>query len=425
MRRGAASLVGAARPGSGRHGGSGRRRLRVPFGRAAAALALAAGLSGWVMAVGVAGSLTHAGATTSTGSGYDLVTLGGTVFSFGHGTFRGSMGGKPLNQPIVGMAATPSGQGYWEVASDGGIFTFGDAAFHGSMGGKPLDQPIVGMASDPATGGYWEVASDGGIFSFTAPFYGSTGSWGTPTWHRVVGIDAVATTTSTPTAGQGYAAAKQKWEQAATELAYEMSGTWEQAGQDLESAKTSPTVNAARYTTAIEELKSQALMPDTTVSTADIVRAQANIVALDTFFGTAGLYKPVPLVSDCSRAPTYEPTTLFWCTSECSSYMTDIVWHTWGTTSAAGTGTYVTKTQTPRTPTTPNAIKGATGKEFLPCAQSIPVHHPGTPAILSDPQNITVCPTGGAPSRVLAFTKASWWTQSTYALGGTFERCTG
>ena len=40
----------------------------------------------------------------------------------------GSMGGKPLNKPIVGMAATPSGDGYWLVASDGGVFAFGDAA---------------------------------------------------------------------------------------------------------------------------------------------------------------------------------------------------------------------------------------------------------------------------------------------------------
>ena len=74
------------------------------------------------------------------------------------------------------MATTPGGGGYWLVASDGGIFAFGDAKFSGSMGGHPLNKPIVGMAADTATGGYWEVGSDGGIFSFNAPFYGSTGS---------------------------------------------------------------------------------------------------------------------------------------------------------------------------------------------------------------------------------------------------------
>jgi hypothetical protein len=72
------------------------------------------------------------------------------------------------------MASTPNGGGYWLVARDGGIFSFGDAAFYGSMGGRPLNQPIVGMASTPNGGGYWLVASDGGIFSIgDAPYEGS------------------------------------------------------------------------------------------------------------------------------------------------------------------------------------------------------------------------------------------------------------
>ncbi|MDA8287500.1 MAG: hypothetical protein M0014_03415, partial [Actinomycetota bacterium] len=64
--------------------------------------------------------------------------------------------------------------GYWEVAADGGVFAF-HAPFYGSMGGKALNKPVVGIAADPATGGYWEVASDGGVFAFHAPFYGSMG----------------------------------------------------------------------------------------------------------------------------------------------------------------------------------------------------------------------------------------------------------
>ena len=83
------------------------------------------------------------------GNGYWEVASDGGIFSFGDAAFHGSMGGTPLNAPIVGMAATPDGNGYWEVASDGGIFSFGDAAFHGSMGGTPLNAPIVGMAATP------------------------------------------------------------------------------------------------------------------------------------------------------------------------------------------------------------------------------------------------------------------------------------
>ena len=131
-------------------------------------------------------------AATPTGGGYWEVASDGGIFAFGNATFYGSMGGMPLNEPIVGIAATPTGGGYWEVASDGGIFAFGNATFYGSMGGMPLNEPIVGIAATPTGKGYWEVASDGGIFSFgTATFHGSMG--GTPLNKPVVGISATVT----------------------------------------------------------------------------------------------------------------------------------------------------------------------------------------------------------------------------------------
>ena len=91
------------------------------------------------------------------------------IFSFGDAPFLGSLGGMPLNAPVVGMAASPDGGGYWLVASDGGIFSFGDAPFRGSLGGVALNAPVVGMAASPDGGGYWLVASDGGIFSSATP----------------------------------------------------------------------------------------------------------------------------------------------------------------------------------------------------------------------------------------------------------------
>jgi len=109
--------------------------------------------------------------------GYWLVASDGGIFAFGDAQFYGSMGGHPLNKPVVGMTGTGDGHGYWMVASDGGIFAFGDAQFYGSMGGQPLNKPIVGMSQTPDGGGYWLVASDGGIFAFgDAFFFGSTGS---------------------------------------------------------------------------------------------------------------------------------------------------------------------------------------------------------------------------------------------------------
>jgi hypothetical protein len=84
-------------------------------------------------------------ASTPDGKGYWLVASDGGIFAFGDAGFYGSMGGRRLARPVVGMAAPFGGGGYWLVASDGGIFAFGDAAFAGSMGGHPLDAPMVAV----------------------------------------------------------------------------------------------------------------------------------------------------------------------------------------------------------------------------------------------------------------------------------------
>ena len=81
------------------------------------------------------------------GTGYWLAAKDGGLFTGGSADFYGSMGGKHLNAPIVGIAPTPDGHGYWLVGADGGMFTFGDAGFYGSMGGKHLNAPIVGMSA--------------------------------------------------------------------------------------------------------------------------------------------------------------------------------------------------------------------------------------------------------------------------------------
>lgn len=117
-------------------------------------------------------------------SGYWLAAADGGVFSFGDARFFGSMGGKPLNAPVVAMAAA-GGSGYLLAAADGGVFTFGDARFFGSMASTRLNAPVVGVASDRS--GYWLVAADGGVFTFgDARFFGSMG--GRPLAAPIVGI---------------------------------------------------------------------------------------------------------------------------------------------------------------------------------------------------------------------------------------------
>jgi hypothetical protein len=106
--------------------------------------------------------------------GYWLTASDGGVFAF-NAPYYGSTGGLKLNKPIVGIATDINSQGYYLVASDGGIFAYNEP-FQGSTGGLKLNKPIVGMSVDRATGGYWLVASDGGVFAYNAPFEGSTGN---------------------------------------------------------------------------------------------------------------------------------------------------------------------------------------------------------------------------------------------------------
>ncbi|MGY6500676.1 MAG: SpoIID/LytB domain-containing protein [Acidimicrobiales bacterium] len=128
--------------------------------------------------LGVSGDrLSTASGVALADRGYWVTNPQGAVSARGFAPYHGSMAGRPLNAPVLGMAANPAGTGYWLVARDGGIFTFGSVAFHGSTGAMRLNQPVVGMTSTHNGNGYWLVARDGGIFTFgNAPFYGSTGA---------------------------------------------------------------------------------------------------------------------------------------------------------------------------------------------------------------------------------------------------------
>jgi hypothetical protein len=133
---------------------------------------------------------TTGGQQVNGGQGYRLVAKDGGVFAYGNSAFYGSMTGKHLNGPIVGIASTPDDAGYWLDASDGGVFAFGDAQYYGGLGANVhLNSPVVGMAATPDGKGYWLVAADGGVFAYgDAGFYGSLGSGGATS--NVVGMAA-------------------------------------------------------------------------------------------------------------------------------------------------------------------------------------------------------------------------------------------
>jgi hypothetical protein len=100
---------------------------------------------------------------------------------------------------------------------------------------------------------------------------------------------------------------------------------------------------------------------------------------------------PAPLVLICSGSPMFEPSTLHWCTSLCSSYVTNISWTTWTASSATGLGTLMTNNGEPN------------------CAQGTVTAQPGFAVTLSNPQTVSYCSDSGTASGLL-FTASDIWS---------------
>ena len=120
--------------------------------------------------------VTLGGGFTTPSHGYWLVGSDGGIFSFGSALFHGSTGSLALQRPVVGIVPAKNYDGYWLDASDGGVFSF-DTDFYGSIPGlglnpagsglpHSLNAPVVGMVPSSDDGGYFMVASDGGVFAF-------------------------------------------------------------------------------------------------------------------------------------------------------------------------------------------------------------------------------------------------------------------
>ncbi len=100
-------------------------------------------------------------------AGYAVLRPDGAVDCYDGAPSFGSMFGRPMNAPLVGIAYTATGKGYWLLGADGGIFCFGDAVGHGpalhylpTWGiGVNTNIPLIGLARR-ADGGYDLVADN-------------------------------------------------------------------------------------------------------------------------------------------------------------------------------------------------------------------------------------------------------------------------
>jgi CHAP domain len=108
--------------------------------------------------------------TMPVGSGFVVARPDGAVDSFGNAPNYGSMAGKKMNAPIVGIALTPSGKGYWLLGEDGGVFTFGDALYKGPLPkyliqwkiGLGTQSPLIGIRRGDTNGDYTIVSDNPG-----------------------------------------------------------------------------------------------------------------------------------------------------------------------------------------------------------------------------------------------------------------------
>ena len=87
----------------------------------------------------------------------------GDIFPF-NAPYDGSLKGKKLSKPIVGMEAASDGGGYRLVSSTGRVFCFKEKC-EGDLVGRRLAGPVVGIVAD-GVNGYWILDAAGQVFPF-------------------------------------------------------------------------------------------------------------------------------------------------------------------------------------------------------------------------------------------------------------------
>ncbi len=122
----------------------------------------------------LAGQSVVAAAVTPHESGYWAVSSVGGVVPCGTARFEGSVRGKAIPAPIVGIASATKKNGYYLLGADGTVFNEGPGATTRGSGPRS-SSPYVGIAVDQASGGYWLVTAAGKVTAVGARREARTG----------------------------------------------------------------------------------------------------------------------------------------------------------------------------------------------------------------------------------------------------------
>ena len=125
--------------------------------------------------------------TSSNGKGYYQLYQDGYVHSFGDVYLYGEVANGGIYGGLVSMSVDEKTGGYWLASANGDVFAF-NAPDDGSLEGKKLSKPIVGIEAAPDGSGYRLVSSTGRVFCFKEKYEGDL------VGHRLAGpvVDIVA-----------------------------------------------------------------------------------------------------------------------------------------------------------------------------------------------------------------------------------------
>jgi hypothetical protein len=187
-----------------------------------------------------------------------------------------------------------------------------DSATHtywAAAGLDPSPSSIQGQVSTQDDGSYlfltrrangtWTAQDDGlgGIGGTGCPAIPAAvvaaWNWAPGTCRPPASSTTTPTTTATtaPQVPAGFTAAKQEWVGGSNAISADQDSYFSKAASDLTSAINSGAPNVSGYQMAVQELQQLASLPDADLTSTQDSEFQNDTSALNTFFGTQGLYQ--------------------------------------------------------------------------------------------------------------------------------------